>query len=113
MINAATKLITSLQGLLEDRAVAVPREASKIDDIRYAMLNCLGADGRREFAHIERRLKYAPTVASLWYLRPELLMALSSKVGERAAREQVDQLSEMFDAHIPEAMRSRPAIIGR
>jgi hypothetical protein len=108
MISVASGLLTTLHGRLTSRAAASKRAAIKLDDIRQAMLDCLGNVGRERFPQVERRVMFASDIQSLWYLRPELLMVVSSAIGEQAAQERVAQLSAMFDGLLPKSLNSRP-----
>jgi hypothetical protein len=109
---AGTHFIKSLQGLLGVRPTALAPVVNRIDDIRVAMLECLGAEGSRGFPQVKKRVMFASNVAALWYLRPELLMVIASKDGESVAQRQVDRISAMFDGYLPEAMKSRRASLG-
>ena len=52
-------------------------------------------------------------VPALWFLRPELLMALSARAGEQAAHEIIDEISAMFDGLLPKSLNSRPSRLQR
>jgi hypothetical protein len=58
-------------------------------------------------------VKFASNLESLWFLRPELLMVISSMAGELAAQGQVEQITAMFDGLLPKALSSRQSKIPR
>jgi len=108
MITVATKFMTSVQALIRVQPADSSRLAFRIEDIRQAMLDCMGEDACIQFPQVERRVKFASNLEALWYLRPELLMVISSTAGELAAQGQVEQISAMFDGLLPKGMSSRP-----
>ena len=108
MITVATKFMTSLQALIKVQPADSSRNAFRIEDIRQAMLDCMGEAACLQFPQVERRVKSASNLEALWYLRPELLMVISSVAGELAAQGQVEQISAMFDGLLPKGMSSRP-----
>ncbi len=77
------------------------------------MLRCLDEDGLERFPHVERRILMASNGPALWFLRPELLMALAARSGEQAAHEIVDEISAMFDGLLPKSLNSRPSRLQR
>lgn len=79
------------------------------EDIREAMLSLLGESGTRQFANVTRRIRYANDIQGLWYLRGDLMAALASVHGELAAREQVQQITQMFHGLLPGSLNSRPS----
>ncbi len=85
----------------------------QIDDIRQAMLQCLDEDGLERFPHVERRILMASSVPELWFLRPELLMALSVRAGEQAAHQTIAEISAMFDGLLPKSLNARPSRLQR
>lgn len=91
----------------------VADEAACLDDIRQAMLEGLAQIGRGRFPHVEQRILLASNVAALWFLRPELLMVLAAQLGEQAAREVIDEITEMFQGLLPKSLHTRPAGLQR
>lgn len=85
-----------------------------IDDIRDRML-ALVPDGVQDerATIIRRRIRYADSVESLWFLRGELMAILAKTKGEAKALEIVSGVSEMFDDLLPAGLRSRPSPLGR
>ncbi|WP_227753761.1 MULTISPECIES: hypothetical protein [Ramlibacter] len=79
------------------------------EDVREAMLSCLGPEAPRRFPHLTRRIRYAADVHALWYLRGDLMAALASLQGETAARETLAPITARFRGLLPGAMTSRPS----
>ncbi len=77
------------------------------------MLDCLAQIGRGRFPHVEQRILLASNVPALWFMRPELLMVLAAHVGEQAAREAIDEISEMFRDLLPKSLHARRAALQR
>ena len=82
---------------------------SGIEDIREAMLALLDHNGSKQFANVTRRVRYANDVQALWYLRGDVLAALASLHGEAAAREQIQEITQMFSGLLPGSLNSRPS----
>ena len=94
----------ALGGMLSDSAA---RAGSRVEEIRQAMLESLGDSGRSAFPAIERRVGFASDVQGLWYLRGEMMEALSSLQGEYMARRKIDEVSTLFRGVLPSSMSSR------
>jgi hypothetical protein len=113
MNKLASQFISSMQGLL---GLSVPdegRSAFRIEDIRQAMLDTLGDDGCANYPHIERRVLFAPDLQGLWYLRTDIMVAISSLRGEVVASQRVRQITSMFDGLLPKGMMTRPGTVRR
>ena len=90
----------------------VPSESvleGRIEDIRQAMLDSMGESGERHFPQITRRIRYAGDVQALWYLRGDLMAALSASQGEAVARDRVASISIMFEGMLPGGLSTRPS----
>src|SRR5918911_3800204 len=81
---------------------------NKTEDIREAMLELLGDAGSKQFSNVTRRIRYANDIQALWYLRGDLMAALATTMGEAAAREQVQRITQMFQGMLPGSLNSRP-----
>lgn len=79
------------------------------EDVRESMLACLGPEGSRQFPHLVRKIRYAMDIHALWYLRGDLMAALSSSQGESAARQEIERISRQFQGLLPLGMTSRPS----
>jgi hypothetical protein len=82
---------------------------NKTEDIREAMLELLGDGATKQFANVTRRIRYANDIQALWYLRGDLMAALATTLGEAGAREQVQQITQMFQGMLPGSLNSRPS----
>jgi hypothetical protein len=103
-------LRNSIYGLLGNPAA--PTDSileSGLEDIREAMLALLGEAGKVQFANVTRRIRYANDIQALWYLRGDLMAALAAIRGEAAARQQVHQITRMFNGLLPGSLNSRPS----
>jgi hypothetical protein len=80
-----------------------------IEDIRHSMLQLAltAAVPDERLTIVARRIRYAVDVQALWFLRGDLVGLLASSLGEAAALEKVEAVSELFEALLPNAMRSR------
>lgn len=80
-----------------------------IEGIRVAMLDCLGKDGASRFPQVTRRVRYADDIQGLWYLRGDLMAALSAMHGESGAADRIATITEMFQGLLPGGLNSRPS----
>jgi hypothetical protein len=113
MLAAASKFINTLHGLLNTQPPESSHAPLKIEAIRQCMLECLDGDLCLQFPQITRRVRFASNLEALWFLRPELLLAISSVAGELAAQEKVGEITSMFDGLLPKSMNSRPTRIAK
>jgi hypothetical protein len=84
-----------------------------IEDIRTRMTEMLSSFDDERSTIVRRRIRYADSVESLWFLRGELMAVLSRSKGEARALEMIASVSDMFDDLLPEGLRSRPSPLGR
>jgi len=82
---------------------------SQMEDIRQAMLDCMGEFGEKHYPQITRRIRYAGDIQALWYLRGDLMAVLSATGGELAARDRIRDLTTMFEGMLPGGLNSRPS----
>lgn len=82
--------------------------APGIDAIRNRMLAIARAADARRFPNVEHRIRYAPDIEALWFLRGDLMALLATTHGELAARESVMAVTELFGELVPEGLRPRP-----
>jgi hypothetical protein len=103
-------LRSSIYGLLgQPRTPSESVLENSTEDIREAMLSLLGDDGPKRFPQITRRIRYANDIQGLWYLRGDLMAALSTNLGEAEARKRVQGITEMFQGLLPGSLTSRPS----
>lgn len=113
MNKLASQFISSMQGLL-GRPMAEDAHATvRIEDIRQAMLDSLGDEGCSNYPHIERRVLFAPDLHGLWYLRADIMVAISSLQGEGVANQKIRLITGMFEGLLPRGMISRPGSLSR
>ena len=84
-----------------------------IEDIRTRMTEMLSSQDDERASVVRRRIRYADSVESLWFIRGEVMAVLSRTHGEAVALELVASVSDMFDDLLPEGLRSRPSPLGR
>ncbi|MES3003731.1 MAG: hypothetical protein V4787_23775 [Pseudomonadota bacterium] len=82
------------------------------EDIRDRMLAMLGDCASTRFPQITWRIRYAGDIIALWYLRGDLMAALSAMHGEAIARDQLDEVTRMFDGLLPNGLNSRSTLLG-
>jgi hypothetical protein len=102
--------VQSLLGSLPLQSAAV--KEGRIEEIRVAMLVCLGEAGARRFPHIERRIRFSGDVEGLWFLRGDVLAAVAITHGESHARKKIERITGMFKGLIPDGLNSRPSPLG-
>lgn len=107
--KTSTTFRNSVQSLLG----ALPRVSAgkehRVEEIRVAMLTCLGDTGAERFPHVERRVRLTGDVEGLWFLRSDLLAAVAMTHGELYARKKLDKITAMFQGLIPSSLNSRPS----
>jgi hypothetical protein len=75
--------------------------------VRHAMLSLLQTHGGHAIQRISQRVRFADDIESLWYLRQDLLLALSALDGEAAARRKLRQINTLFKGCLPQTMGPR------
>jgi hypothetical protein len=80
---------------------------SQLGRIRTAMLSVLQAHGGNSVQRVSQRVRFAADVEALWYLRQDVMMALSAIDGETAARRQMKDINSMFKGGLPGSMSPR------
>lgn len=103
--------LNSLYGLLGPPAAVAEQSADRrLEDVRKAMLDALSfGDLSQQQHHAVRRIFYADTIQTLWYLRTDVMVVLSGECGEGFAREKMDAISGLFEGLLPEAASFRRA----
>lgn len=88
------------------------RFQSVLDDVRHAMLDSLEQSGAVVSTSVRSRVTYANDLQDLWYLRGDVMAAISAMDGELVARRKLLQISDMFKGHLPRGLSSRPSPLG-
>jgi len=80
---------------------------SQLGRIRTAMLSALQGHGGHSVQRVSQRVRFAADVEALWYLRQDVMIALSAIDGETAARRQMTAINSMFKGGLPGSMGPR------
>lgn len=75
-----------------------------IEEIRASMLDALGDSSAFEFSYVNRRIRYAGDVQTLWYLRGDLMSVLAAREGETQARRKIQAISCLFEGLLPRGL---------
>jgi hypothetical protein len=78
-----------------------------LERIRTAMLAALDTHCDTSYFPLEVTIDYAKDVAELWYLRPELMNAISASHSETVARAALTEITALFEKYHPGATPSR------
>ena len=101
MLKTLSRFTSSFASLLSDPATEVDADG-RIEDIRAAMMYQLTMiDDSSDCSYVWSCVVRASDVQALWYLRCDLVSALADSVGEPAAREKVEPITEMFRGLVP------------
>lgn len=79
----------------------------QLKEIRLAMLTLLDGHEGPEVERLVQRVRFADGLETLWYLRQDVLMALSESDGELAAQQHMQQLNRLFKGGLPQTMGPR------
>ena len=79
----------------------------QMGQIRTAMLSLLQVHGGHTIQRVAQRVRFAGDLEALWYLRQDVLTALSAVDGEVAARRQMRQINRLFKGGLPGSMEPR------
>ena len=104
-----SSLFALLGGQPDDTPVARHRQ---LETIRAHMTDSLGSRVD-EYAGLARRIRLAPDIQSLWFLRGELMGMLAAEYGETEAGKKMTGLSRLFDGLIPRGLKARPSPLGK
>jgi len=100
---------SSLLRFLSFPGFGLRRSADRqMGQIRTAMLSLLQVHGGHTMQRVAQRVRFAGDLEALWYLRQDVLTALSAVDGEVAARRQMRQINRLFKGGLPGAMVPRP-----
>ena len=68
--------------------------------IQKSMLRLLGLRGAELNPDLEHRIRYAPSIEALWFLRADLAQALCLQRDETSALQAVSDLTPLFEGNI-------------
>lgn len=97
---------SSYMALLGKAEITPDLLVARTEAIRKLMLAEIDATGEINFSGVVRRVRYAPDVQGLWYVRSELMGVLSSVHGETIAQAKIASISARFKGLIPESLTS-------
>jgi len=105
-------LRNSIYNLLGAKPIEQPVETTedterRTEDIRRAMMDSLGAQASKHSPDTLRRVRFAGDIQSLWFLRGELMAAVSQLHGELIASQKIGQISELFHGLLPSSLAAR------
>jgi hypothetical protein len=99
------RLTQSIWALLGRDGAQAP--AAVTERIRNAMLDALDRECLREHIELDARIARAKDVEALWYLRSDLLHAISSCRDESVARNALGDITQLFVGLHPGATAAR------
>lgn len=103
-----SKFASSLISLFIDSA---PDELNdnRVERVRQAMLTALkGLSDTTALDSVMRRVRWAPHAQALWYLRCDVMTLVSTQRGESAARQCLQEITQMFLGLVHSNQMSRP-----
>jgi len=101
-------LLRNLVSLLPIPGIGMRRSADReAGKIRTAMLELLQLHNGHSVQRVAQRVRFAGDLETLWYLRQDVMTALSDFDGESAARRQMKQINSMFKGRLPGSMVPR------
>ncbi len=110
----SSSLMTGMQSLfnsLSSQNSALTE--STLEGIRQVMLDSFASTtSNTEHPGLQLKLTYANDIQDLWYLRGDLMAAISQIEGETVARAKLSEITELFKGLLPRAMASRPSPLG-
>lgn len=98
MLQTIARFKTSFAALFSDQTTVMDADG-RIEAVRAAMLDALSSIDKNESMGASRTwadIARAADVQTLWYLRSDVLRLLSDFHGEQFARNQLDDITEMF-----------------
>ena len=99
--------------LLGKAEITADAMVARTEAIRKLMLLEIGEAGEKNFPAVARRVRFAPDVQGLWYLRSELMGVLSSVHGETVAQEKIASISARFKGLISQSLTSAAGGVGK
>jgi hypothetical protein len=113
MIWNIVSLRSSLQSLLGQKpAKTAEPDHQQVERVRRAMVGSLQKAGPEGFEHVIKRLEQAKDIEALWFLRADLMAALSALEDEAAARNTMARITPLFSGLLPASLNSRPSPLG-
>lgn len=108
MFKTLSRFTSSFAALLSEPPIEID-VVGRLEHIRIAMLYQLAMmDDSAHCSYVWLCVVRAREIQALWFLRSDLVSALANSVGEQAAREKVDPITEMFRGLIPKQYLDGP-----
>jgi hypothetical protein len=110
-----SNFISSIQAMFAvstAKTPAVEEHEDIVEEIRSRMAAMASVDPSETGRGLVRRIRYAPDIHALWFIRIELMALLAHTHGEAVARERLERLGILFARLLPEGLRSRPSPLG-
>ena len=98
---------TFLQLLWNSATALRSRPARQIAQIRNAMLDVLQTPRGTGAARLVHKIRFADDLEALWYLRQDLVLALTEREGDEKARHQMARINRLFKGGLPASMVPR------
>lgn len=99
-----SRLLSLLDVFVRGAGSTSPREQRGLERVRGRMLDLLARHGGPQRSQLAERVRYAGEMQSLWYLRHDVVKALSAEHGEAAAREHIRPINALFKGYVPKSM---------
>lgn len=109
-----TTLRSSLTALFSFSTSADPPTevaTSTLEDVRSSMLELAASCPKEHAEKLAFRIRFAPEVQTLWFMRSELMAVLARTYGEAVAREKVVGLGVEFRGLLPKSLQSRHSFL--
>jgi hypothetical protein len=84
-------------------------DEKRVDRVRQAMLDALFENSKTADVVLRRRIQYSMDLSHLWYLRADVMAAVSKGCSEVKANQVMAELTSQFKGKLPSGMRSRPS----
>jgi hypothetical protein len=101
----AESLCSWLMG--QDKTEASMASVEHTMHVRQKIIETLESIGLTDHAPLMFKVVNAPGLSGLWYLRPEIMQALSKRLGEANAHGVMAGVNTLFAGKLPESRYSR------
>jgi hypothetical protein len=106
--GASESLLQSLASRLQRLRLSLTHpEAARLEKIRAEMLQSLHACDTARHPQLTDRIRFATDLESLWYLRTELLAAVTECAGAESAGRSLESITTQFIGVLPIASTTR------
>jgi hypothetical protein len=84
-----------------------------VERVRLAMLFAMDEHCTQDYVKLDMTIRFANDLTELWYIRPDLMHAVSSCQGELTAQNVLCRITSLFRGHFSSANESHFASIQR